>query len=285
MTPDPSSNRTELPASEQPRDVPPRHVAIIMDGNNRWAKSRGLSPQEGHSHGAEAAWAVVDACVDLKLPYLTLFAFSSENWLRPKAEVRGLMALFLKVLRRDEISQLHSKGVRIRFIGNRQSFSSTLQRGMRELEKLTQANTGLSVFVAMDYGGQWDIAQAAAKLIATLPAGADLEQAVTPEALKTHLSLSGVPDPDLCIRTGGEVRLSNFVLWQLSYTELYFCDTYWPDFTESDLRVALLDFAQRQRRFGGQQRGNGAGYSDDYQERCAGAAGAEVSVTESLADA
>lgn len=229
----------------------PNHVAIVMDGNNRWARQRGLRSQDGHSRGSEVARTIVSACVRLKIPYLTLFAFSSENWLRPQTEVRSLMALFLTVLRRDELAQLQAEGVKIRFIGNRLSFSATLQRGMAEIERKTAGNTGCTVFVAMDYGGRWDIAQATAKLVASLPAGSDLGEAITPEALSGHLSLAGIADPDLCIRTGGEKRLSNFLLWQFAYTELYFCDTYWPDFTEADLRLALDDYALRERRFGG----------------------------------
>lgn len=230
----------------------PRHVAIIMDGNNRWAKSRQLKPQEGHSRGAEVAREIVAACVDLSIPYLTLFAFSSENWLRPQSEVRALMALFLTVLRRDEITQLHAMGVRIRFIGNRSSFSSALQKGMDEVERRTEANRKTTVFVAVDYGGRWDISQAVSSLVAGLPAGSEIAGAITPETLHRHTSLAEAPDPDLCIRTGGERRLSNFLLWQLAYTELYFCDTYWPDFNKTELHLALDDYARRQRRFGGQ---------------------------------
>ena len=239
-------------ASSQATGDLPRHVAIIMDGNNRWAKSRQLKPQEGHSRGAEVAREIVTACVDLSIPYLTLFAFSSENWLRPQSEVRALMALFLTVLRRDEITQLHAMGVRIRFIGNRSSFSSALQKGMDEVERRTEANRKTTVFVAVDYGGRWDISQAVSSLVAGLPAGSEIAGAITPETLHRHTSLAEAPDPDLCIRTGGERRLSNFLLWQLAYTELYFCDTYWPDFSTTELQLALDDYARRQRRFGGQ---------------------------------
>lgn len=230
----------------------PGHIAIIMDGNNRWAKAKGLKPKDGHRRGAEIARNIVSLSIEKGISVLTLFAFSSENWLRPQSEVRALMALFLSVLRRDEVAQLHAEGVRICFIGNRTSFSSALQRGMAEVEKRTELNSVMTVFVAVDYGGQWDIAQAATKLFASLSAGADFDTAVTPEALSNHLSLAGTPNPDLCIRTGGERRLSNFLLWQLAYTELYFCDTYWPDFSEADFDLALADFAKRQRRFGGQ---------------------------------
>ena len=238
-------------ASQVTGDLP-RHVAIIMDGNNRWAKARQLKPQDGHSRGAEVARKIVAACVDRNIPYLTLFAFSSENWLRPQTEVRALMALFLKVLRRDEITQLHAMGVRIRFIGNRSSFSKALQKGMLEVEKRTEANLKTTVFVAVDYGGRWDIAQAVSRLVADLPSESDIAGSITAATLHQYTSLAEAPDPDLCIRTGGERRLSNFLLWQLAYTELYFCDTYWPDFNEAELQLAIDDYASRQRRFGGQ---------------------------------
>ena len=229
----------------------PDHIAIIMDGNNRWAQREGLRSSEGHSRGAEVARDIVRACLTLNIKYLTLFAFSSENWLRPEAEVRALMALFLRVMRRDEVAQFHADGVRIRFIGNRSSFSRTLQKGMAQLERKTANNTAMTVAVAVDYGGRWDIVQAAKSLYASLPATADLDAAVTLETFEAHLSSSQMPEPDLCIRTGGEHRLSNFLLWQLAYAELYFCETYWPDFTEQDLQRALKDFGSRQRRFGG----------------------------------
>ena len=238
-------------ASQVTGDLP-RHVAIIMDGNNRWAKARQLKPQDGHSRGAEVARKIVAACVDRNIPYLTLFAFSSENWLRPQTEVRALMALFLKVLRRDEITQLHAMGVRIRFIGNRSSFSKALQKGMLEVEKRTEANLKTTVFVAVDYGGRWDIAQAVSRLVADLPSESDIAGSITAATLHQYTSLAEAPDPDLCIRTGGERRLSNFLLWQLAYTELYFCDTYWPDFNEAEFQLAIDDYASRQRRFGGQ---------------------------------
>lgn len=254
MTPanPPSSDSAVQPRSKGPAEEVPLHVAIIMDGNNRWAKARGLRPQDGHRRGAEVAREIVSESIRQGVSILTLFAFSSENWLRPQSEVRALMALFLSVLRRDEIAQLHAEGVRVRFIGNRSSFSAALRKGMGEVEKRTEANTTLTVYVAVDYGGQWDISQAATRLLASLSPDDIIEQAVNPDALARHLSLAGVPDPDLCIRTGGERRLSNFLLWQLAYTELYFCDTFWPDFDAAGFEAALGDFASRQRRFGGQ---------------------------------
>lgn len=246
----PSAKDTQT-VDEAAGDSVPKHVAIIMDGNNRWAQREGLRSSEGHSRGAEVARDVVRACLRQGVDYLTLFAFSSENWLRPEAEVRALMALFLRVMRRDEVAQFHADGVRIRFMGNRSGFSRFLQKGMAQLESKTAGNTVMTVAVAVDYGGRWDIVQAAKSLYASLAPDADLDASVTVDALDAHLSSAQMPEPDLCIRTGGERRLSNFLLWQLAYAELYFCDTYWPDFTEQDLKRALIDFASRQRRFGG----------------------------------
>lgn len=229
----------------------PNHVAIIMDGNNRWARREGKASKIGHRKGAEVARDSVDTCIELNIPYLTLFAFSSENWLRPKEEVRGLMALFLSVLKRKEIQQFHEKNVRIQFIGNRHSFSEKLQTHMRDVEELTSKNTSVTVTVAADYGGRWDIAQAAKQLAIQVQAGEITPEQVTPELLAANISLNDCPEPDLCIRTGGESRISNFLLWQFAYTELYFTDCYWPDFSEKEFKLALTDFASRQRRFGG----------------------------------
>lgn len=234
----------------------PRHIAIIMDGNNRWAKAQGLASKAGHRQGAEAARHTVDACIERGIPYLTLFAFSSENWLRPAEEVQGLMALFLSVLKRKEIKQFHEKNVRVRFIGDRSTFSAKLQAGMLEVENLTKSNTGLTVTVAASYGGRWDIVEAA-KSLADKAVNQEIQiSEITTELLQAQLSLSDVPDPDLCIRTGGEQRVSNFLLWQFAYTELYFTESYWPDFAEMELDAALEDYAQRQRRFGGHHDGS-----------------------------
>lgn len=234
----------------------PRHIAIIMDGNNRWARSLGLASKAGHRQGADAARDTVDACIERGISYLTLFAFSSENWLRPADEVQGLMALFLSVLKRKEIKQFHEKNVRVRFVGDRSSFSAKLQQGMAEVENLTELNTGLTVVVAAGYGGRWDITEAA-KGIAQRVADSELQiNEITPEVMASGLSSADIPDPDLCIRTGGERRISNFLLWQFAYTELYFTDQYWPEFGAAELDAALEDYAQRQRRFGGHQDGN-----------------------------
>lgn len=230
----------------------PRHIAVIMDGNNRWAKARGLRGSAGHRAGAEAAREIVYACAELNIEHLTLFAFSSENWLRPNKEVRGLMALFLSVLQRHEIKHMHERNVRLRFIGNRGSFSPRLQKHMNDVEKLTSNNTGMVVTVAADYGGQWDISQACQRIAEKVQLGMLQATEITPDTVQQHVCLADAPPPDLCIRTGGEKRISNFLLWQFAYTELYFCDTYWPDFDAASLQLALEDFKGRKRRYGGQ---------------------------------
>lgn len=229
----------------------PEHIAIIMDGNNRWAKAQGLPPKAGHRHGAEAAREIVNSCVRRDIKYLTLFAFSSENWLRPIKEVRGLMALFLSVLKRKEINQLHKNNVRLRFIGNRHGFSQKLQQNMRDVEALTGDNTGTTVIVAADYGGRWDIARATRLIAEQVEAGEIRSDEIDIKLLDRHISTAEYPEPDLCIRTGGEHRISNFLLWQFAYAELYFSDCYWPDFSDGEFQLALDSFANRQRRYGG----------------------------------
>jgi len=229
----------------------PEHIAIIMDGNSRWAKARGLPTKAGHRQGAESAREVVHSCIRRKIPYLTLFAFSSENWMRPVKEVQSLMALFLSVLNRSEIRQFHEENVRLKFVGKRTDFSRKLQERMADVEALTANNTGTTVIVAADYGGRWDIAQATRKLAALVEAGELKAADIDEELLHRYTSLSEFPDPDLCIRTGGNNRISNFLLWQFAYTELYFTDCYWPDFDEAEFARAINDFTQRQRRFGG----------------------------------
>ena len=228
----------------------PQHIAIVMDGNNRWAKSRDLPVRSGHRFGAEAAREVVNSCLARDIKYLTLFAFSSENWLRPKREVQDLMALFLTVLKRKEIRQLHRRNVRLEFIGNRSSFPQKLQDNMREVEELTHNNTGMTVIVAADYGGRWDIANAFTSIVGKVSSGELSADAIDVDLLHQHMSSSSYPDPDLCIRTGGERRISNFLLWHFAYTELYFSDCYWPDFDDTQFQIALDDFAKRQRRYG-----------------------------------
>ncbi len=231
----------------------PDHIAIIMDGNNRWAQSQGLPTKAGHRRGAEVARDIAYACVEKKISYLTLFAFSSENWMRPSKEVQGLMALFLSVLRRHEIKQLHKDNVRLKFIGKRSEFSQKLQDGMAEAEALTAGNTGTTVIVAADYGGRWDITQAARSAAQKVMDSEISLDDITIDTVHSLTSLADYPDPDLCIRTGGERRISNFLLWQFAYTELYFSDCYWPDFDSEQFELALTDYAQRKRRYGGHE--------------------------------
>ena len=236
-----------------PTDTLPQHIAIIMDGNNRWARANGLASKSGHRHGAEAVREIVNSCVSRGIKYLTLFAFSSENWMRPSKEVQGLMALFLTVLKREEISQLHKNNVRLRFIGNRTEFSPKLMKTMTEVEELTKDNTGTTVIVAADYGGRWDISNATRVIAEKVKQGKIDSDDISIDMVHSFTSLSEYPDPDLCIRTGGEQRISNFLLWQFAYTELYFTDCFWPDFDEAHLQLALDDFASRQRRYGGHE--------------------------------
>lgn len=228
----------------------PQHVVAIMDGNNRWARARGLKGSAGHRAGAEAAKRLVYGCMERNIPWLTLFAFSSENWLRPASEVKGLMALFLNVLRRREIRDLHANNVRVQFIGNRTAFPQRIRQHMQEVEELTCNNTGTVVSVAADYGGRWDISQACRALATEVAEGRLSPEDIDPAAVQQYISLGDAPDPDLCIRTGGELRISNFLLWQMAYTELYFTGCLWPDFDDRELQQALDAFSRRQRRYG-----------------------------------
>ena len=227
----------------------PQHVAIIMDGNGRWARSRGLPRAAGHRTSIKVVRRVVEDCIQRNVRYLTLFAFSSENWRRPPDEVGMLMKLFLDALER-EVADLHENQVRLSFIGDRDLLGAELARRMQSAEQLTAQNTGLNLNVAMAYGGRWDIAQACRSLAADAAAGTvaagDIDEALVAE----RLALAGIPDPDLLIRTGGEQRISNFLLWNLAYTELYFSDVLWPEFSAGHLDAAFEFFAQRERRFG-----------------------------------
>ncbi|WP_165669718.1 polyprenyl diphosphate synthase [Metapseudomonas otitidis] len=227
----------------------PRHVAIIMDGNNRWAKKRLLPGVAGHKAGVDAVRAVIEVCADAGVDVLTLFAFSSENWQRPADEVSALMELFLGALRR-EARRLNDNGIRLRIIGDRSRFHSELQAAMREAELLTAGHNRFTLQIAANYGGQWDITQAAQRLAREVQAGHLQVDEITPGLLQNCLATGDLPLPDLCIRTGGEHRISNFLLWQLAYAELYFSDLFWPDFKHDAMRKALADFATRQRRFG-----------------------------------
>lgn len=227
----------------------PRHVAIIMDGNNRWAKKRLLPGVAGHKAGVDAVRAVIEVCAEAGVEVLTLFAFSSENWQRPAEEVGALMELFLGALRR-EARRLDQNDIRLRIIGDRSRFHPELQAAMREVEQLTASHHKFTLQVAANYGGQWDITQAAQRLAREVQAGHLQVDDISPQLLQSCLVTGDLPLPDLCIRTGGEHRISNFLLWQLAYAELYFSDLFWPDFKHEAMRKALADFAKRQRRFG-----------------------------------
>jgi undecaprenyl diphosphate synthase len=227
----------------------PRHIAIIMDGNGRWAEQRGLPRGAGHRAGVKNVRAVIEQSVRKGIAMLTLFAFSSENWLRPKEEVGFLMSLFLEALDR-EVADLHRNNIRIRFIGDLAQLASELRARIQAAEERTSQNTGLIVNVAIAYGGRWDIVQAARRLAADCVAGKSTPEAIDEQSLGARLTLGADPDPDLFIRTGGEQRVSNFLLWNLAYTELYFTESLWPEFDECELETAIAQFAQRERRFG-----------------------------------
>lgn len=227
----------------------PRHVAIIMDGNGRWAQKRGLPRHAGHKAGVGAVRSTVEQCVSRGVEVLTLFAFSSENWRRPEKEVGFLMDLFVTALQK-EVRRLNLNGVRLIVIGDRSAFPERLQRKIEEAEAETASNNVLVLQIAANYGGRWDITQAARKIAHDVSEGRLAPDGVTEEILDQALSFAGLPEPDLYIRTGGEKRLSNFLLWQAAYSELYFTDTLWPDFDATAFQEALVSFAGRQRRFG-----------------------------------
>jgi len=220
-----------------------------MDGNGRWAEARGEPRHAGHKEGVRPVRMCIEECARRKIEALTLFAFSSENWQRPAIEVGSLMQLFLDAIDR-EIEELNRNGVRLRFIGDRQALSVKLQSRMAASEELTAGNTGLKLQVAVSYGGRWDILQAARRLAASVASGALRVDAIDEQRFARELSLQDVPDPDLFIRTGGDYRISNFLLWNLAYTEIYVCDTLWPDFGLAQFEAALESFASRERRYG-----------------------------------
>ncbi len=236
-----TSSTQEIP------DVPlvPRHIAIIMDGNGRWATTRYLPRVTGHAKGVEAVRGVVQACAERGVQFLTLFAFSSENWRRPAEEVSMLMRLFVSALER-EVKRMHANNIRLKIVGDLTRFDSHLQKMIEEAQAHTAANTGLTLTVCANYGGRWDVMQATQKMMAAMPGKTDFSE----EDLARYLVMAYAPEPDLFIRTGGEQRISNFLLWQLAYAELYFTDTYWPDFDAASLDAAILSYQQRERRFG-----------------------------------
>lgn len=230
-------------------DSLPRHIAIIMDGNGRWARSRLLPRTIGHREGVKSVRRVVEACIDRGISALTLFAFSSENWRRPSDEVSRIMDLFVQALKK-EVDALDRNNVRLRFIGDTGAFSARLCQLIAAAESQTAGNDGLDLVIAANYGGQWDITSACRSVIRKVMAGELDPEALSPEMIASELSASDLPPPDLFIRTGGEQRISNFLLWQLAYTELYFTETLWPEFDEGKLEEALAWYANRQRRFG-----------------------------------
>ncbi len=238
----------------------PRHIAVVMDGNGRWAKKRFLPRTAGHKAGVKATRRIVELCAQYRIGALTLFAFSSENWNRPDQEVSSLMSLFLTTLN-SEIDKLHEQGVCICFIGDRSRFSARLQASITEAEKKTEGNAQLTLNIAANYGGRWDILNAARGLAQKLMNGDITKEQISESAFSDELSLAGLPEPDLFIRTGGEQRISNFLLWQIAYTELFFTDTLWPDFDKNSFDEALDWYSTRQRRFGktGEQVGNTPG--------------------------
>src|SRR5688500_3248324 len=227
----------------------PNHIAIIMDGNGRWAEARGLPRHAGHKEGVRPVRLCIEECARRGVGALTLFAFSSENWQRPSIEVSGLMQLFLDAMDR-EVAELHENKVRLRFIGDRTSLSVKLQARMAATEQLTGDNPGLKLQVAVSYGGRWDIVQAARKIAAAVANGSLAADEIDEARFARELSLGDVPDPDLFIRTGGDFRISNFLLWNLAYTEIHVSETLWPDFDVAALEAALAAFAARERRFG-----------------------------------
>lgn len=231
----------------------PRHVAIIMDGNGRWARQQNKPRHSGHKAGVEATRNIIQDCSRRGIEALTLFAFSSENWKRPESEVGLLMDLFLTALQR-ELNKLHKNNVRIRFIGDISSFPEKLKKKINQAREKTADNTGLNLTIAAGYGGRWDIVESVRSIVAGIVADTEAGHLkpddISEETISAHICLSGLPEPDLFIRTGGEQRVSNFLLWQCAYTELYFTDILWPDFNLSAFEQALIEYSKRQRRFG-----------------------------------
>jgi len=231
------------------QDLPPRHIAIIMDGNGRWAQSRGLSRLAGHSRGAEALRRTVTAARELGLDYLTVFAFSSENWERPAAEVEGLMGLLRRYLR-GEVAELHENGVRLRFIGEHDRLPGDIVELMTDAESLTRGNERLTLTVAVNYGSRREFVLAGRRLARAAVGGVLDPDSIGEDEVASVLFTADIPDPDLIVRTGGERRISNFLLWQSAYSEFVFLDKYWPDFGKGDLEAAIREYQSRHRRYG-----------------------------------
>ena len=231
------------------KNIKPDHIAIIMDGNGRWASNKKKSRRYGHKKGASTAKNIVKIAGSNEIKYLTLYAFSTENWGRPTKEVRLLMSLFIETLE-NEIDELNSNNVSIRFIGDRENLSKKLQDKMENAEKITLDNTGLNLYVALAYGARWDILNAIKGIVSRVKENQLDESKIDENILSSHLQLGNIPDPDLLIRTGGEKRISNFLLWNIAYTELFFCDCLWPEFNEKEFFNALNFYSKRKRRFG-----------------------------------
>jgi len=227
----------------------PRHIAIVMDGNGRWAKAKHRPRFMGHKKGVEAVRRIVSTCSTLNVECLSLFAFSSENWKRPEEEIKNLMGLFMMALDR-EARALAKNNVRLQIIGDLSQFSEKLQNKIKKVEDLTAQSTGLRLVIAANYGGRWDIAESTRQLVQKMKDGELDADLITEDSISENISTQGLPDPDLFIRTGGEKRISNFLIWQMAYTELYFTDVLWPDFNADELKKAITDYSSRQRRFG-----------------------------------
>ena len=245
---------TSLPHQSSTVDIPkvgdvPAHIAVIMDGNGRWANARKLPRVVGHERGVAALRSAVEACMRQGVRYLTVFAFSSENWRRPEDEVSFLMKLFIKALEK-EVRDLKANGVRLRIVGDLSAFSAPLRAAIDRAEQATVENDAFHLTVAANYGGRWDILQATRKMLDQQPELAQAGTVIGEEHLAPHLAMAFAPEPDLFIRTGGEERISNFLIWQLAYTELYFTESYWPDFDEATLLMAIESYRRRERRFG-----------------------------------
>ena len=227
----------------------PKHISIVMDGNGRWARLKHRPRFLGHKKGVEAVREIVKTCSKLNIECLSLFAFSSENWKRPEEEIKNLMGLFMMALER-EAKALAKNNVRLQIIGDLSAFSEKLQTKIKQVEDLTINSTGLRLIVAANYGGRWDITQSTKALAKEIQSGSLNQDSISEDDISKNISTADLPDPDLFIRTGGEKRISNFLLWQMAYTELYFTDVLWPDFDEKELKKAIMDYSSRQRRFG-----------------------------------
>lgn len=238
-----------IPSQGHQSGDPPVHLAIIMDGNGRWAKARGLPRVEGHRRGANSVRTAIECSIKYGVRYLTLYSFSSENWNRPAEEVADLMGLLRRYLR-SEIAELHQNGVRLRVIGQREDLSKDIIELIEESEKRTESNTTLDLIIALSYGGRDEITSATRKIAEKVERGVLQPSDITDQIFADHLDTSAIPDPDLLIRTSGEMRISNFLLWQLAYAEFVFIDTLWPDFSEKDFSDAISEFSRRERRFG-----------------------------------